>query len=137
MKKTADRLHRVDVRTCFRRETEQKCPRVLSKISSVARAAAMLAALVTAPAINAAEAMLTAVPTAWRLQQYINSGGTAETVWYTGSPCGSGNLSLGTATEAEKNRFWALVMAAKLSNHSIFVFYETTNCTITSFGMDG
>ena len=101
------------------------------------RAAAILIPLAVTFSVNAAEAYITAVPTAWRLQQYINTGSNVETVWFTGSPCSNGNLSLGTVTEAEKNRFWALVLSAKLSSRAIFVYYETTNCTITSFGMDG
>jgi hypothetical protein len=93
-----------------------------------------LVAAFALPQANAAEAVITAIPTAWRLQQYV---GSVATVWFTGSSCNNGNLSLGAATEAEKNRFWSLVLAAKLSNHSVFVYYETTNCTVTSFGMDG
>ena len=46
------------------------------------------------------------------------------------------NLSVpGTAEKA--SRFIALYMFAKSNNRTYFVIYETSNCQILSFGMDG
>ena len=83
---------------------------------------------------QASPASLTAIPTNWRLEDY--AGGDVR-LYFAGSPCANGALLLQGATEAERNRLWALILAAKLSNHGVFVYYESTNCAIISFGMDG
>jgi len=90
-------------------------------------------------ASNAAVQVISSVPTSWRLQDYV---GSVVTVWYTSSPCTNGNLSFpASSTQAEINRFWALILAAKLSNHGVYVYYDDTSapatCTVMSFGMDG
>lgn len=80
-------------------------------------------------------ASVNAVPTGWRLENYP---GDRVYVYFTGSPCTSGLLSFDTnATNEDKNRFWSLVMAAKLSNKPIIVYYDnsTSNCYITSFAL--
>lgn len=80
-----------------------------------------------------ADANLEAVPTAWRLQQYV---GSSVNAYYTGSPCTSGLLQLGGSVSAdEKNRFWSLVLTAKATGKSVGIYYETTSgsCNITSF----
>jgi len=85
---------------------------------------------------QAAAVQISAVPTGWRLENYP---GDYVAVWFTPSPCASGQLSFpSTTSSADKNRFWALVLAAKLSQKPIFVFYDdqTPNCTIYSFGTD-
>src|SRR5438876_165256 len=85
---------------------------------------------------QAASVQLSAVPTNWRLENYPGDG---VYVWFTPSSCANGMLSLpSTTTSADRNRFWALVLAAKLSQKPIFVFYDgqSPTCTIVSFGMD-
>jgi len=80
---------------------------------------------------------LSAVPTNWRLENYPGDG---VHLFFTPSPCTSGYMSLpSTMTSADRNRFWALVLAAKLSQKPIFVLYDNQSpgCTIVSFGMDG
>lgn len=80
-----------------------------------------------------ADTLIEAVPTGWRLQNYI--GGTV-TVYYTGTSCVSGSIQLpASATADEKNRFYSLVLAAKVAGKTVGIFYETTsgNCQITSF----
>lgn len=77
---------------------------------------------------------LSAIPSNWRLQDYV---GGAIYLYYTGSSCTSGLLFLSAPTEAERNRLWALILAAKLSNRAVFVYYDSANCAISSFGMDG
>ena len=88
---------------------------------------------------NAALQVISAVPTNWRLQNY---SGSVAAVYFTGSPCTSGALTFSTgSTQADANRFWSLILAAKLSNHSVFVYYDDSSapglCQINSFGMDG
>jgi hypothetical protein len=62
------------------------------------------------------------------------------TVWFTGSACANGNLAFpAAATVADKNRFWAVVAAAKLTQTRMFVWYDNTpatGCAIGSFGID-
>lgn len=80
-----------------------------------------------------ADALIEAVPTNWRLQNYVNSGVTA---YFTGSSCISGGLSFGpSATSDDKNRFWSLIMTAKALGKTVGIYYETTSglCQITSF----
>jgi hypothetical protein len=83
--------------------------------------------------------LISAVPTSWRLQDYV---GSVVTVWFTPSPCTYGNLALPSgSTQAEINRFWALILGAKLSNRAVYVYYDDaaapSSCIVTSFGMDG
>lgn len=77
-------------------------------------------------------------PVTWKLENYAGAGVVA---WYTSSSCSSGNISFAsTATEADKNRFFAIVSLAKVSNRKVFVYYDNanspTNCLIISFGLD-
>lgn len=78
--------------------------------------------------------IIEAVPTAWRLENYVGATGIAA--WYTGSPCATGNLSFNSsATADDKNRFWSLVMTAKVSGKPIGVAYVNVSgsCQIVSF----
>ncbi|OGA24699.1 MAG: hypothetical protein A3I02_01990 [Betaproteobacteria bacterium RIFCSPLOWO2_02_FULL_67_26] len=91
------------------------------------------------PQAHAEVASMNVVPTAWRLENYPGDG---VAVYFTSSPCPSGQLSFpSTATVADKNRFWALVTVAKLTQRAIFVYYfydqAAFTCQIVSFGMDG
>lgn len=80
-----------------------------------------------------ADTVIEVVPTGWRLQYYV--GGDLY-LYYTGSPCTSGQLHLST-TDAEKDRLWALMMTAKATGRSVGIYYETGSgtCNITSFYM--
>ena len=74
------------------------------------------------------------VPTSWKLENYV---GSVVVAWYTGSPCTNGLISFASVTESEKNRFWSVVLASKVSGRSMFVRYDnaTSGCPINSFGM--
>jgi len=79
---------------------------------------------------------LSAVPTAWRLQNYIPN---AVVLYYTGSNCAQGILELSpSAVDADKNRLYATIMAAKASQLSVYVYYTqtATQCVIQSFGFN-
>ena len=79
---------------------------------------------------------LSAVPTAWRLQNYIPNN---IVLYYTGSNCGQGILELApNATDADKNRLYATIAAAKASQLSVYVYYTQTGtqCLIQSFGLN-
>jgi hypothetical protein len=107
------------------------------RLQMVRWVAVMVAAIVCSVA-NATHVMIAEVPANWRLENYP---GNAVAVWYTPSPCLSGGLTFpSTTTSADQNRFWATVLAAKLSGRKMFVYYENANapstCPIVSFGMD-
>ena len=94
----------------------------------------VLAAALSSGLAQAAQQAIGAVPTAWRLQQYV---GGVMIVYYTGaSTCSNGGLIL-NGTDNEKNRFYGLVLASKLNKQGMFVYYEDTTCIISSFGRDG
>ncbi|WP_287004790.1 MULTISPECIES: hypothetical protein [Sphingobium] len=83
-----------------------------------------------------AENQIEAVPANWRLQNYIGSAGVV--VWYSGSTCTNGQLTFSTSTTAdERNRFFAMILTAKISSRVVGVFYETVtgSCQINSFYM--
>lgn len=74
----------------------------------------------------------------WRIENYVSS---QVVIWFSGSSCNTGALILpSTATTEDKNRLWATVLAAKLNNHNMFVFYDDSaspnSCVIISFGID-
>lgn len=69
-----------------------------------------------------------AIPTGWRLQNYIGSTIVAA---YTPSNCSNGTLNFSaSATQDDKNRFWTLIMSAKLSAKTVGIFYETSTETV-------
>jgi hypothetical protein len=74
-------------------------------------------------------------PVGWRLQDY--PGGTpAVAVWFTGASCTSGELSFpSSATVDDQNRFWALIMAAKIAGQTVGVYYYVSgsSCILQSF----
>lgn len=87
---------------------------------------------------SAAIVQISEVPANWRLENY--PGGTV-TLWFTGSPCTNGQLTLpASATPADVNRLWSLILGAKLANHKVFVYYDNSSapasCPIVSSGMD-
>jgi hypothetical protein len=74
-----------------------------------------------------------AVPTGWRLQNYVSNG---VNIYFTGSSCVYGGLSFSaSATSDDKNRLWSMVLTAKATGKAVGIFYETVsgNCNITSF----
>lgn len=91
--------------------------------------------LVALAPLSAAQAeSLDAVPTAWRLENYVGATGVAA--WFTGSTCTNGGLGFNSsATADDKNRFWSLVMTAKVSGKPIGVIYTNISgsCQIASF----
>lgn len=101
-------------------------------------AVVLIAFAVCAPFAHAqtsAVVELDVVPTQWRLENYVSDN---PVVWYSGSLCDNGKLEFDSnATDEDKNRFWAMVMAAKLSGAEIFVRYEDVSdvCDIVSFGL--
>lgn len=95
----------------------------------------LISFLVALP-VYAAVVQMDAVPTNWKLENYI---GDIVIAWYAGSSCVNGGVQFSSsATIGDKNRFWADVLAAKVSGKHIFVRYDnaTTNCFIVSFGME-
>ena len=74
--------------------------------------------------------------TRWRLDAVM---GDIVRVFYTSSAyesCWSGILQLpANATAGDRNRFWGAVMTAKTADRKMLVIYETSNCTISSFGL--
>lgn len=86
---------------------------------------------------NAAMTLITNSPTAWRLENY-DSGQIV--LWFTTSKCtvNSQVVVPASLSQADKSRFWATVMTAKLTGKKIFVYYDdqATDCRIVSFGFD-
>ena len=97
----------------------------------------LLAAACLAQSAFASEVYLAAVPTAWRLQNYVPDTVLA---FFTGAACTNGRLSFpASATAADKNRFVAMLMAAKATGKPIAVFYDDAGkpneCTIRSYAL--
>ncbi|MDV6331295.1 hypothetical protein [Asticcacaulis sp. 201] len=70
-------------------------------------------------------------PTAWLLQDYLDG---AVYVYHTSSPCIDGKLFIPATGPADaKNRFWSLVLSAKMSNKIVGIYYNPTTCEINSF----
>lgn len=82
---------------------------------------------------SADEASIIAVPTAWRMEDYMNGG---VDVWYSGAACPTGHLILSpNAPSDTKNRFWSLIMTAKVARVPVGVYYDTATCVVTHFFM--
>lgn len=80
-----------------------------------------------------ADLYVEAVPTNWKLQDYISG---VVNAYYVGTSCYAGGVSFpASATIDDKNRFWALVLSAKSTGKPVGIYYETVtgNCQITSF----
>jgi hypothetical protein len=110
----------------------------LKLFSSRAWQHALLAcALLGGAAVSQAQSLvsLSAVPTAWRLENYVAGG---VVLWYTGSTCTNGNLSLpANSVKADHDRLYATISLAKAVGKKAFVYYTNngTSCLIASFGM--
>jgi hypothetical protein len=95
-----------------------------------------LICFLTAFPVYSAIVAIVAVPTGWKLENYV---GNVVAAWYTGSPC-NGNLSFSSnATIDDMNRFWSVIMTAQTTGAFVFVRYDNstapTSCVIVSFGM--
>jgi len=93
--------------------------------------------LCTPSIVWAADTLLAETPTSWRLQNYVLD---TLVVYFTSSlaqsNCVVGSLVMPSGSSAgDRSRFWATVMAGKLSGKKVFVVYESTTCTIKSFGL--
>jgi hypothetical protein len=81
------------------------------KISLLFRILSAAGLAASIPLSGALADAIEAVPTAWRLENYVGTTGVAA--WYTGSTCTNGGLGFNaSATVDDKNRFWSLVMTA-------------------------
>jgi hypothetical protein len=72
-------------------------------------------------------------PAAWRLQDYVGIG---VSVYFTGSSCSSGQLTFPSGTSSDDlNRFWSLIMAAKIAGQTVGVYYyiSGTSCLLESY----
>ncbi len=88
------------------------------------------------PAYSALVQMV-AVPTGWKLQNYVGNNVVA---YYTGSACTYGGVQFPSgATIDDMNRFWSVIMTAQTTGAFVFVIYDNSaapaSCIITSFGM--
>lgn len=78
---------------------------------------------------------ITAVPTGWKLQTY---SGVQTVLWYTGSPCTSGQLILPSTESSDRNKMlWATVLEAKAQGLKLSIDYTVSGntCSITSFSV--
>jgi len=83
---------------------------------------------------SAAEVYISAVPTNWRLQNYIPD---TLAIYFSSSSCAPNGYLLmpANATKADRDRLYNTIMAAKLAKRPVFILYESTTCTINSFGL--
>lgn len=85
--------------------------------------------------------VLQAVPSAWRLQQYVvNSYRSTPVVavFFTGvtAPCAGPSQGLAlTGNTPDAKRFYDTVIAAKLAKTKIIIVYDNATCEIDSFGL--
>lgn len=81
--------------------------------------------------------IIEAVPSGWKLENYVNSDSGTVVVWYTGSACNGGRATLVGTDVSQKDRFWAVIMAGMVKSKKVFVYYDdsTSDCNITSFGL--
>lgn len=82
---------------------------------------------------NAQQQSVVAVPTAWRLQVYVPN---LVNTYFTGAPCPNGELAFdANATADDKNRYWSMIMTAKVSQQPVEVLFvqSGTKCYINSF----
>jgi len=102
------------------------------------RIAAILVGLVCLISPSAAFAdTLVEVPAAWRLEVFTSSHTVA--VFFTGaSNCTTGKMTLGNASTDDVNKFYALVLTAKMARKPIGLFYTASSgtCVIETFYID-
>jgi hypothetical protein len=74
-----------------------------------------------------------AVPTGWRLENYIDTHRVV--LWHVSAPeCANGYLA-GSLSQDDSNRFWSLVTTAKAAGSRVGIYYNETGgvCEIVSF----
>lgn len=94
---------------------------------------ALLSAAISVAGPALADVNIEGNPQNWRLQNYVPG---MVNIYYSGSSCLNGMLTFPRdAPDADKNRFWSLVLTAKSTGKSIGIYYETINgrCNITSY----
>jgi hypothetical protein len=101
------------------------------------RTLAISGALATGPAASSPQFMASNAAN-WRLQNYVSD---SVAVYFTGSDsysavCVSGKLLLpSTASTTDRNRWYQTIALAKVTGATLFVYFETTDCTVQSFGL--
>jgi hypothetical protein len=70
----------------------------------------------------------------FRIENYASN---FVAVWTSAVPCGELEFD-GSATDEVKDRFWSLVLTAKIANRPIGIYYNQSNshCYISSFYID-
>lgn len=99
---------------------------------TILRLGAALLGAVALPASALANS-IEAVPTGWRLENYIAS--QSVVLWFTGaSDCTMGKLTA-VMSQDDYNRLWSLVITAKATGKPVGIFYNASDgvCTIGSF----
>jgi hypothetical protein len=79
--------------------------------------------------------LIQVVPSGWIIQNYVPNG---VVLFNTGSPCMWGGLYFPpNAVQADYDRLWALILAAKIAAQQVIVYWYTSgsNCYISSFGL--
>ncbi|MDV6331303.1 hypothetical protein [Asticcacaulis sp. 201] len=109
--------------------------RTHSRLTPAFVAAALLVSGVSleTSAVAQTTSLVEAVPSKWRLQNYI--GGNVR-VYFTGSTCDYGNITMPASSTAEElNRFYSTVMTAKATSKTmgIYYIYDGSSCFVTSF----
>lgn len=104
------------------------------KIAAVS-VAGLLTCLIPQHADAQVHTVIVEVPTGWKIQNYIPNG---VTIWFAPTNCVNGNLSLPAhATEQDRDRLWALLVSAKISQTPVQIYYnryeDGRSCEITSF----
>jgi hypothetical protein len=108
---------------------------MLSGIRRAALAMLVVMGAMVTPA-KAQDGHIHAVPSNWRLQNYIPY---AVMLFYTGAPgCTDGGMHGNGMSQDDYNRLWSTIMAAKSMNRPVGILYTGSgpNCNITSFYME-
>ncbi len=89
--------------------------------------------------VSAAIQGIVAVPTSWRVENYVS--GEDVVLWYTPSVCSTGKLTLPAgSSQALRNRFLATMIAAKTAARKVIVYYDDSaapsTCVVASFGLE-
>jgi hypothetical protein len=83
-----------------------------------------------------ADNQVSGIPSSWQLTNYNDSSG-GVTVFNAGSTCvyGQMQMSASLTSNDDRNRFWSMILTAKVAGRNVVVRYETSsgNCRITNF----
>jgi len=81
-----------------------------------------------------ADAQVSGNPSTWQLANYL---GGDVTVFNTGATCIYGQMQMPSSLTSsdDRNRFWSMILTAKVTGRNVTVRYETTSglCRITNF----